>query len=259
MRSVWKGSLGFGLVNIPVSMFVATEESNISFFQLDKKDHARVKYKKVNENSGKELHQEDIVKGYEIDGKYVIVEDSDFAQAMPEKTDHLEIIQFVDEKEIDPVYYEKPYYVAPEKIGGKAYALLRDALMLENRVGLGVMVYHNKEWFCMIKPQNKVLILYKLRFSDEVRSAAGLSIPDTPVNKDELKMASLLISQLTRPFNAEDFRDTYSEKLMKIIEAKAHGKLTGKQLKVVHNATTNDLMQKLKESLAVKKTSKKAS
>src|SRR5947208_2837364 len=184
MRSVWKGSLGFGLVNIPVGMYVATEESNISFVQLDRKDHARVKYKKVNENSLKELQQDDIVKGYEIEGKYVIVEESDFDKAMPEKTDHLEILQFVDEKEIDPVYYEKPYYLAPDKMGAKAYVLIRDSLMLENRVGLGVMVYHSKEWFCMIKPQQKILILHKLRFSDEIRSAAGLAIPDTPVNKD---------------------------------------------------------------------------
>jgi DNA end-binding protein Ku len=258
MRSMWKGSLGFGLVNIPVSMFVATEESTISFSQLDKKDHGKIRYKKINEISGKEVEQRDIVRGYEIEGKYIIVEESDFAKAMPEKTDHLEIIQFVDEKEIDPVYYEKPYYVAPEKVGAKAYVLLRDALMVENRVGLGVMVYHNKEWFCMIKPQNKVLILYKLRFSDEVRSAAGLSIPDTPVSKEELKMASMLIGQLTKKFNPEDYRDTYSEKLMKVIEAKAAGK-PSKTLKVVHNATTGDLMQKLKESLSQKRPSKRAS
>lgn len=258
MRSMWKGSLGFGLVNIPVKMYVATEESDISFMQLDKKDHARVRYKKINENTGKELQQMDIVRGYEINGQVVIVEDTDLEKAMPEKIDHLEILQFVDEKEIDAVYYEKPYYLEPEKQGIKAYVLLRDALLLESKVGLGLLVYHNKEWLCLVKAMRKVLVMHRLRFSDEIRSEKGLDIPDTDIKKEELKMASLLINQLTRPFKPDDYRDTYSEKLMAVIEAKSKGKAS-KTLKVVHNATTTDLMAKLKESLTTKRSSKKAS
>jgi DNA end-binding protein Ku len=255
---MWKGSLGFGLVNIPVRMYTATEESDIHFNQLDKKDHSRIKYKKVNENTGKEVDQRDIVRGFEIDGHYVIVEDADLAKAMPEKLDHLEILQFVDEKEIDAVYYEKPYYLEPEKAGTKAYALLRDALLLEGKVGIGLLVYHNKEWLCLIKSMRKVLVMHRLRFSDEIRSEKGLAIPEVEVKKDELKMASMLIGQLTKKFNVDEFRDTYSEKLMTVIEAKARGKVTGKTMKVVHNATTGDLMAKLKESLNTKR-SKKAS
>jgi DNA end-binding protein Ku len=256
---MWKGSIGFGLVNIPVRMYVATEESNIPFVQLDKKDHARVRYKKVNENSGKELSQEDIIRGYQMGENYVIIDDADMEKAAPEKIDHLEIIQFVNEKEIDAVYFEKAYYLEPDKVGAKAYILLRDALKKEGKAAIGPLVYHNKEWLCLIKPQRNVLVLHKLRFSDEIRSEAGLVIPDTPVKAEELKMASLLIAQLTKPFKPEEYRDTYSEKLLNLIEAKAKGKPTGKALKVAHKATTEDLMEKLKASLNVKRTTKRAS
>jgi DNA end-binding protein Ku len=263
MRSMWKGSIGFGLVNIPVRLYVATDESSIPFVQLDKKDHARVRYKKVNENSGRELTQEDIIRAYDMNGNYVIVDDEDFQKAAPEKIDHLEILQFVDEKEIDPVYFEKPYYLEPDKAGVKAYVLLRDALKKEGKAALGPLVYHNKEWVCLIKPMRKVLVMHRLRFSDEIRSEEGLVIPDTQVKAEELKMASLLIAQLTKPFKPQEYRDTYSEKLLGIIEAKARGKVTGKPLKVAHNATTIDLMEKLKASLKAtpggKSATKKAS
>jgi DNA end-binding protein Ku len=258
MRPSWTGSIGFGLVNIPVKMYVATEESNISFNQLAKSDHARIKYKKVNENTGKELSADEIVKGYKIGGGYVIVDDEDFKKAAPEKFDHLEIQQFVNEKDIDAVYYEKPYYLEPDKAGAKAYALLRDALKKEGKAGLGPLIYHNKEWVCLIKPLRNVLVMHRLRFSDEIRSEEGLVIPEAPVKPEELKMASALIAQLTKPFKPEEYKDTYSEKLMKVIEAKAKGKSnTIKPMKVVHNTTTVDLMAQLKASL--KAPTKKAS
>ena len=257
MRSMWKGSIGFGLVNIPVRLYVATEESNISFVQLDKKDHSRVRYKKVNENSGRELNQVDILRGYPIGDNYVIVDDQDMQKAMPEKFDHLEIVQFVNEKEIDPVYYEKPYYLEPDKAGAKAYTLLRDALKKEGKAGLGLLVYHNKEWLCLVKAQRKVLVLHRLRFSNEIRNEQGLVIPETDIRAEEIKMASLLIAQLTKPFKADDWKDTYSEKLLQVIEAKAKGKATRKPLKIVHSATTSDLMETLKASL--KQTTKRAS
>lgn len=255
---MWKGSIGFGLVNIPVRMYVATEESNIPFVQLDKKTKSRVRYKKVSEASGKELSQNDIARAYQLGDDYVIVEDSDIRKAAPEKIDHLEIFQFVDEKEIDPVYFEKPYYLEPDKVGAKAYTLLRDALKKEGKVGLGSLVYHSKEWICLLKAQENVLILHRLRFSDEIRSTEGLVIPETPIKADELKMASMLIAQLTKQFKPQDYRDTYSEKLMKVIEAKAKGKAT-KPMKVVHKVATGDLMETLKASLRSKPTTKRAS
>ena len=128
MRPLWKGSIGFGLVNIPVRLYSATEESNVSFVSIDKKNNARIRYKKVNETTGKEVTTADIVKAYEIGGQYVVMENEDFDKALPVKKDHIDIVQFVNEKEIDVLYYEKPYYLEPEKGGDKAYVLLREAL-----------------------------------------------------------------------------------------------------------------------------------
>lgn len=248
---MWKGSIGFGLVNIPVAMYPASEESTVSFGQFDKKDNAKVRYKKVNENTGKELDELDIARAYVIEGKTVIVEDSDLANALPEKIDHLEILQFVNENEIDAVYYEKPYYLEPEKKGLKAYALLRDALALEGKVGLGLLVFHNKEWLCLVKSMRKVLVMHRLRFSDEIRSEAGLIIPDADIQKEELKAARQLVTQLTRPFKPAEYRDTYSKKVMDVIKEKAKGNAGSKPLKVVY-APTVDIMEKLKKSLNAK-------
>lgn len=257
MRSIWKGSIGFGLVNIPVRLYTATEESTLPFVSLDKSNNARIRYKKVNEATGKEVKENDLVKGYKMGGGYVLVEPEDFQKATPEKVDHLEIVQFVNEKEIDAVYYEKPYYLEPEKTGARAYALLRDALKKEGKAALGPLVYHKREWICLIKPQGDLLVLHRLRFAQEIRKAEGLVIPQTPLKGEELKMAVSLINQLTRPFDPEQFRDEFSEKLLKVIEAKAKGQSPKvKHLKVVHTQT-EDLMQKLKASL--KPASKKAS
>lgn len=257
MRSIWKGSIGFGLVNIPVKLYSATEESTLPFITLDKSNHARIRYKKINESTGKDVKEGDIVKGYRVGDNYVIVDEEDFQRATPEKLDHLEIVQFVSEKDIDATYFEKPYYLEPEKTGARAYALLRDALKKEGKAALGPLVYHKREWICLIKPLNEVLVLHRLRFAQEIRPAEGLVIPKTDVKADEIKMASMLINQLTKPFKPEQFKDEFSEKLLKVIEAKAKGKSASfKQMKVVHS-TTEDLMEKLKASL--KAPAKKAS
>jgi DNA end-binding protein Ku len=249
MRSIWKGSIGFGLVNIPVRLYSATEESNLPFVTLDKNNHARIRYKKINEETGKDVKEGDIVKGYKIGDNYVIVDNEDFAKVTPEKYDHMEIDQFVSEKEIDAVYYEKPYYLEPEKSGARAYALLRDALKKESKVAIGTLIYHNKEWVCLIKPKDELLVMHRLRFAQEIRGTEGLVVPKAEVKADEIKMAAMLINQLTKPFDPENYRDEYSEKLLKVIEAKAKGKKTTyKPMKVVHSAT-EDLMQKLKASL----------
>lgn len=258
MRSIWKGSIGFGLVNIPVKLYTATEESTLPFVTLDKNNHARIRYKKINENTGKDVKENDIVKAYKMGSGYVIVEEEDFKKATPEKIDHLEIVQFVAEKEIDAVYYEKPYYLEPEKTGARAYALLRDALKKEGKAALGPLVYHKREWICLIKPKDDLLVLHRLRFAQEVKAAEGLVVPKTDIKNDEIKMAAQLINQLTKPFKPEQFRDEFSEKLLKLIEAKSKGKTAPvKSMKVVHSTTTEDLMQKLKASL--KTPAKKAS
>ncbi|MGZ3839869.1 MAG: non-homologous end joining protein Ku [Flavisolibacter sp.] len=258
MRPIWKGSIGFGLVNIGVNMYSATEESTMAFVQLDRNNHARIRYRKINEATGKEINEPDIVKGYKWGSDYVILAEEDFQKAIPEKQDHLEIVQFINEKEIDPVYFEKPYYLEPDKNAARAYGLLRDALKKEGKAALGPLVYHKREWICLIKPMKELLVLHRLRFAEEIRATEGIAVPASTVKPDELKMASLLIAQLTKPFKPEQFRDEFSEKLLKVIEAKAKGKSGAvKPLKVVHNSTTEDLMQKLKASL--KSPTKKAS
>src|SRR3569833_1374741 len=169
MRPIWKGSLGFGLVNIPVSMYAATEESKLSFVQLDKSNHARIKYRKFNENTGKEMKEGDIVKGYKWGSDYVVLDEEDFKKAAPEKQDHLEIVQAINEKEIDVLYFEKSYYLQPEKYGVKAYCLLRDVLKKDGKAVLGPLVYHKREWICCIKPLGDLLVLHKIRFAEEIR------------------------------------------------------------------------------------------
>src|SRR6187399_2728100 len=187
MRSMWKGSIGFGLVNIPVKLYVATEESSIPFAQLHKTDHGKIRYKKVNENTGKEVKADEIVRGFLYDGNYVIVDDEDFVKAAPEKVDHLEINQFVNEKDIDAVYFEKPYYLEPDKSGAKAYALLRDALKKEGKAALGPLVYHNREWICLIKPLDELLVMHRLRFAEEIRKPENISIPQQNLKAEEVK------------------------------------------------------------------------
>lgn len=249
MRSIWKGSIGFGLVNIPVKLYSATEESTLPFVTLDKNNHARIRYKKINESTGKDVRENDIVKGYKMGDHYIILEEEDFKKATPEKYDHLEIVQFISEKEIEPVYYEKPYYLEPEKTGARAYALLRDALHKEGKAALGPLVYHKREWICLIKPMGELLTLHRLRFAQEIRAAEGLTLPKSEAKPEELKMAAALINQLTKPFRPEQFKDEFSEKLLQVIESKSKGKtVRAKPMQVVHSST-QDLMEKLKASL----------
>jgi len=257
MRALWKGSIGFGLVNIPVSLYSATEESTLSFVSLDKKTKSRIRYKKVSESSGKEVSNDDILKAYEVGGHMVTVEEEDFDKALPAKKDHIDIVQFVKEAEIDALYYEKPYYLAPEKGGDRPYVLLREALQKEGKAALGLFVFHKREWVCLLKPKDDFLMMHRLRFAEEIRDTRGLSVPDVKVKSEEIKMATSLIAQLTKPFTPDQFKDEYSEKLLKVIEAKAKGKSPSfKPMKVVHTTSTEDLMAKLKASL---KPAKKAS
>ena len=257
MKAIWTGSIGFGLVNIPIKLFSAIQTSHLELDMLDKKDHANIKFKRVNENSKKEVLWENIVKGYMLNGKYVVLDDKDFAKAAPEKSEHIEITQFVEEKEIDTIYYETPYYVQPEKSGTRAYALLKEALAKSGKVGLGTFVMREREHICIIRAKDNLLILNRLRFPEEIRGTSELNLPTAKSKPEEVKMAVSLITQLTKPFNTKNFKDDYTEKLLKIIKAKARGKTVPfKPLKIVHSKS-KDLMEQLQASLSSKK--KKAS
>ncbi|HEV7382112.1 MAG TPA: Ku protein [Dyadobacter sp.] len=249
MRAIWSGAIGFGLVNIPVKLFSAVQASELDLDMLDKKDNANIKFQRVNASTGKEVKWENIVKGYKIDDKYVVLEDADFEKASPEKSKLIEIAEFVDEKEIDSIYYETPYYLQPEKSGGKPYALLRDALKKTGKVGLGTYVLRNRESLVLIKPQDDLLILNKIRFQEEIRDTDDLNIPSVKIKSAEMNMAVQLIESLTSDFDIARYKDTYNEKLLKLIMTKARGKkVAAPKMEVVHSKS-RDLMAQLKESL----------
>jgi DNA end-binding protein Ku len=253
MRSIWTGAIGFGLVNIPIKMYSAVQGSELDLDMLDKKDHANIKFKRVNEHTGKEVAWENIVKGYKLDNRYVVLNDEDFAKASPEKTKIIEIAEFVEESEIDSIYYETPYYLEPEKSGSKAYALLRDSLHKTGKVGFGSFVLRNKEGLCLIKPMEDILVLCRIRWAQEIRPTDEITVPAGSPKPAELKMAIELINQLSGPFDISKYKDTYTDALMKLIKAKAKGKKpAAPALRVVHKQGT-DLLSQLKASLGKRK------
>lgn len=250
MRPIWTGSISFGLINIPVNLFSAIHESKLDLDMLDSHDHSNIKFKRVNEATGKEVPYSDIIKGYKVDDEYVILDDEDFEAADAEKTKTIEIINFVFEKEIDSIYYEQPYYLEPDKSAQKAYALLRDALRKSGKVGVTSFVMRNKEALAILKPMEDVIVLNRIRFTEEIRDTAELDLPPVSQTKiKELEMANQLIDQLTEKFDISKFKDTYTAKLLKIIEDKSKGrKIEKPKMKVVHKQSDN-LMQMLKASL----------
>jgi DNA end-binding protein Ku len=258
MKTIWTGAIGFGLVNIPIKLYSATQESVLDLDMLDKKDHSNIHFKRVNEKTGKEVSWENIVKGYKIDDRYVILTDKDFETANAVKTKLIEITSFVKTGEIDTMFYETPYYTVPEKSGIRAYALFREALLKTNKAAVGTFVMRNKETLAVLSAHNDVIILNRIRFQQEIRNTEELDLPKkTEVKATELKMAVSLIDQLSNKFDISSYKDTYSEQLMKVIKSKAKGtKAPTSHLRVVHNRTT-DLMSQLKASLKGK--TKKAS
>lgn len=258
MRAIWTGAIGFGLVNIPVKIYSATESSNLNLDMLDKKDHSKIKYQRVNENTGKEVEWGNIVKGYKIANDYVILDEKDFEAVSPEKTKTINITDFVKESEISSLYYETPYYLEPDKSGTRPYKLLLEALQKTNKVGVATFVMRNKESLAVLRPEKNVIVLNKIRFEQEIRDPAELTLPkNTEVKPAELKMAISLIDQLTDKFDISKYKDNYNDELLKIIEAKSKGKkIKAPEMKVVHSKT-KDLMEQLKASLDVKR--KKAS
>jgi DNA end-binding protein Ku len=256
MRAIWTGAIGFGLVNIPVRIYSAIESSTLDLDMLDKRNHANIKYQRINESTGKVVPWEDIIKGYKYEDTYIEVTDEDFEKASPEKSKVININEFVLEANIDTMYFDTPYYLEPAKGGEKAYALLHKALEDTGKVGLGSFVMRTKENLCLLKAApGGMITLVKLRFAEDIREAEDLKIPAaTTVKPAELKMAISLINQLTeKKFDITKYKDTYNDELLKLIHAKAKGKkIAQPKFKMVKNNTT-DIMSQLKESLKSKK------
>lgn len=254
MRSIWKGSIGFGLVSIPVKLYSAIETSKLDFDMLDSRDHARIRYQRVNEHSHKEVPYDKIVKGYKINDDYVIVDEHDFEQAAPEKSKVIEIESFVDIADVSPMFYETSYYTEPETKNNKAYALLIEALKKSKKAGLARFVLRSTESLCIVHPVENVLVVTRIRFGQEIRSTEDLKVPDSvTVSKKELDMGLALINQYAEKFDVSKYKDEYDDELLKIIQAKAKGKTaTVKKLKP-KKATGDDLYDQLMQSLTAKK------
>ncbi|PZX48392.1 non-homologous end joining protein Ku [Algoriphagus chordae] len=253
MKSIWNGTLGFGLVNIPIKMYSASEDRRIDLDMLDSKDHERIRYQRVNEKSGKEVEWKDIVKGYKMDDKYIILEDEDFEQANAKKSKVVEIEAFVNEVDVADMLFKKPYFLEPQKEGGKAYNLLRDALKKTKKLGLATFVMRQKENLCLIGIYKDALVLHVIRFSDEIRSPTDLKISSSKVTKKEMDMAESLIEQYSEKFDLSKYKDQYNEQLMKVIKAKSKGKKAVVKKFVPENTPTKDLMAQLKASLEKRK------
>lgn len=254
MRSIWKGSIGFGLVSIPIKLYSAVQNSALDLDMLDSRDHARIHYMRVNENTHKEVPYEKIVKGYKLNDDYIILEERDFEDAAPEKSRVIEIESFVNLSEVDPMFYETSYYTEPDTKSNKAYALLVQALKKSGKAGLARFVLRNNENLCIIHPMGHVLVATRIRFAQEIRSTDELNIDDDiSISKKELDMGMALIKQYEEKFDISKFRDDYHEELLKIIQAKAKGKRpTIKKLKP-QKTKNDDLYEQLMQSLNTKK------
>ncbi len=254
MRSIWKGSIGFGLVNIPVKLYSAVQSSSLGLDMLDGRDHSRIRFQRINEKTRKEVPYDKIVKGYPVNDTYVILEDKDFEDASPEKSKMIEIENFVDIEEVNPMYYETSYYSEPETQGRKAYALLMKALQKSKKAGLARFVLRSTENLCIIHPVNDVIVVTKIRFAEEIRPSEEILTPaDVSVSKKELDMGLALINQYSSKFEIDKFKDEYHHELMKIIQAKAKGKRpTIKKLKP-QKAAGDDLYEQLMQSLNTRK------
>lgn len=253
MKSIWNGTLGFGLVNIPIKMYSASEDRRIDLDMLDSKDHERIRYQRVNEKSGKEVEWKDIVKGYKMGDKYIVLEDEDFDQANAKKSKIVEIEAFVDEVDVADMLFKKPYFLEPQKEGGKAYNLLRDALKKTKKLGLATFVMRQKENLCLIGIYKDALVLHVIRFSDEIRSPSNLKISSSKATKKEVEMAESLIKQYSEKFDLSKYKDQYNEQLMKAIKAKSKGKKAVVKKFEPENTPSKDLMAQLKASLEKRK------
>ena len=222
MRAIWKGTISFGLVSIPISLYPATRREELKFRLLRASDLSPVNYKRVAEADGKEVPWEEIVKGYEYEnGKFVVLKDEDFRRADVEATQSIDIVKFVALKEIDPIFFDKPYYLEPQKAGVRAYALLREALNRSGRVGLAKVVIKTRQHLAAVKPEGDVLVLELMHFADELIDATSLNIPSKiQVAPKEIDLATELIGKMQGPWTPDEFIDEYRHALLQMIEDK---------------------------------------
>jgi len=265
-RSLWKGAISFGLVNVPVELHSARKRSaELDMTMLDKRDLAPVGYKRVNKATGKEVPWGEVVKGYEYkDDQYVVMSDEDFRRADPEAAKTVDILAFVELAEIRPQHFDTPYYLRPEKRGEKAYALLRETLQKAGKAGIASVVIRTKQYLAALVAQDELLVLNTLRYADELKDPAELEIPKAKVTPKELDMALRLVEDMADKWHPEKYKDTYKDDLLKRIKEKVRAGETEeipqpeKEPRAGKGADVIDLMSLLKKSVEHKPKPKRA-
>lgn len=261
-RPLWRGTLGFGLVQIPVKLVVAETHDELTFHQLDKRDMARIHYQRVNENTGEKVEWEDIVKGYEFDdGKVVVVDEKDFEKANVKATSSIDIQDFVARSEIPPMYFERPYVLVPDRGAAKAYAVLRAAMEKQESVAIALVVIRTRQHLCAVMPVGDVMVLELLRFDEELKplSETAEQPAKGSVSQKEMALAEQLIESLRAKWEPSKYKDTYRHDLLRAIEKKAKtGKLPASSPKTkAPSSNVTDLLSLLKKSIAKTSSSKR--
>lgn len=272
-KPVWKGYISFGLVAIPIHLYPVEKKNELRFHLLDSRDQSRVRYERVNAETGKEVPWDEIVKAYEFQkGSYVVLEEEDFKRAAPDAFKSIDIEEFVDLSEISCLYFDRPYYMVPESSNKKAYVLLREALKKTEKVGVAKLVIRNREYLTLILPHEDALILYVVRYKQEIRSAEDFDFPQDNlkayhINEREVEIATDLIEEMSAKWKPEKYHDEYHDALMKWIEEKKPAKVSKRQAPEPEEKQDDliDFMTLLKKSLKhstrkspVKKTTRKA-
>jgi DNA end-binding protein Ku len=260
-RSIWSGSISFGIVNIPVKLFPAVRDKSMHFHQISEKFKKRIRYKKVAEGHDEEVRQDDIVKGYEVSkGHYVLIEEKEFQQLAARKSRSIDILDFVDLHEIDPLYFDQPYYVVPDEKAGRSYWLLVEALAQADKVAIAQFVMRSKEYLAAVRPVGDTLCLETMRYADEVVKPAdiGIEAKHEKAADREMKIANQLIESMSAEFDPARYKDEYRERVMEFVEKKAKGKgvevleeeWDGDTADKHHGGKVLDLMAALEESLS---------
>ncbi|PPC94602.1 MAG: Ku protein [Methylotenera sp.] len=262
-RALWKGAISFGLIHIPVDLYSAENSHQLDLDMLDKHDFSPIGYKRVNKVTGKEVEFKDIVKGYEFeDNQYVVLSEEDIKRANPEATQTINIMAFIEAAEISPVYYEQPYYLTPSKGGDKVYSLLRETLKKSKKIAIAQLVIRVKQHLAALIPINDMIVLIILRYADEIRTMKDYKLPDAKSSKNavsakEVQMAMSLVEGMTEKWNPENYKDTYRDDIMSLIEKR----IKSKQTKVLDESKVEgpapasnivDIMALLKQSIEAK-------
>jgi DNA end-binding protein Ku len=255
-HAIWSGAINFGLVTIPVKLFTAVRTDELSFNMLHKKDEGRIKYERVCSVDGKPVPWDEIVKGYEYEkGEYVVLTDEDFDKVNPEATQSVDIVEFVELSTINPMYFDKPYYLEPTKVGRHAYALLREALAKSGKVAIARVVIRTKEYIAAVKPTEDALTLELMHWASEMVPASTLELPgNEKMPEAEMKMAQMLIESMSADaFDAEKFTNRYRDEVLAMIDARAAGKELPTPKKAPVRSKVVNLMDVLAQSLEANK------